>query len=89
MDKKFLIRGIIGYSDSYLLFLIHYFKVFRLNAILHDAAGAVRAHSGQRPCYFYMIGRGQNSCWPGHVTGVLFSVYVKLFLRSIFNSFDF
>ena len=40
-------------------------KLFRLHAILLDAAGA---HSGKRPSYFYKIRGGPNSCLPGHVT---------------------
>ena len=36
-----------------------------------------------------MIGRGPNSCLLGHVTGLLFCLYVKLILPSIFNSVDF
>ena len=36
-----------------------------------------------------MIGRGPNSCLLGHVTGILFCLYVKLFLPSILNSVDF
>ena len=89
MDQKFKFGGNIGYGDSYLVFLFHYFKVFRLHTMLHDAAGAVRAHSGKGPGYCYMIGRGPNSCLLGHVTGLLFCLYVKLFLPSIFNSLDF
>ena len=46
-------------------------------------------HSGKGPGYCYMIGRGPNSCLLGHVTGLLFCLYVKLFLPSIFNSVDF
>ena len=41
MDQKYKFRGTIGYGDSYLGFLSRHFKVFRLHAILHDAAGAV------------------------------------------------
>ena len=66
-----------------------HFNVFRLHAILHDAAGAVRARSGKGPGYCYMIGRGPNSCLLGHVTGLLFCLYVRLFLPSIFNFIDF
>ena len=84
--KKFKFDGTIGYGDSYLEFLFRHFKVFRLHAILHDAAGAVRAHSGKGLGYSYMIGRGSNSCLLGHVTGLLFCLYVKIFLPSIFNS---
>ena len=36
-----------------------------------------------------MIGRGPNSCLLGHVTGILFFLYVKIFLPSIFNSVDY
>ena len=36
-----------------------------------------------------MIGRGPKSCLLGHVTGLLYCLYVKLFLPSNFNSFDF
>ena len=45
MDQNFEFGGIIGYSDSYLEFFFHHFKVFRLHVKLHDTAGAVRAHS--------------------------------------------
>ena len=88
-DQTFKFGGTTGYGDSYLEFLFRHFKVFRLHAILHDAAGAVRAHSGKGPGYCYMIGRGLNSCLLGHVTGQLFCLYVELFLPSIFNFVDF
>ena len=89
MDQKFKYSGLIGYGSSHLDSVFRYSKVFRLHAILHDAAGAVWAQSGKRPGYCYMIGRGANSCLLGHVTGLLFCLYVKLFLPSIFNSVDF
>ena len=89
MDQKYKFGGTIGYGDSYLEFLFRRFKVFRLHAILHDAAGAVRAHSGKGPAYCYMIGRGPNSCLLAHLTGLLFCLYVKKFRPSIFNSVDF
>ena len=89
MEQKFEFGGTIGYGDSYLEFLFRLFKVFRLHAILHDAAGAVRAHSHKRPGYGYMIGRGPNACLLGHVTGLLFCPYGKILLPSIFNSVDF
>ena len=88
MDQNFKFGGTIGYGDSYLEFLFRHFKVFRLHGILHDAAGAVRAHSGKGPGYCYMIGRGPNSCSLGHVTVLLFCFYVKIFLPSIIISDD-
>ena len=89
MDQKFIFVGLIGYGNFYLDSGFRYSKVFRLHAILHDAVGAVRAQSGKRPGYCYMIGRELNSCLLGHVTGLLFCLYVKLFLPFNFNSVDF
>ena len=83
MDQKFRYRGTIGYGDSYLEFLFRLFKVFRLYAILLDAAGGVRAQSGKAPGYCYMMGRIPKSSSHGHVTGLLFCLLVKLFLPSI------
>ena len=89
MDQKFNSDGTIGYGDSYLDSVFRYSKVFRLHAILHDAAGAVRSHTGKGSGYCYMIGRGPNSCLLGHVTGLLFCLYVKIYLPAIINLFDF
>ena len=89
LDQEFNFGGTIGYGDSYLDVVFRYSKVFRLHAIIHDAAGAVRVHSGEGPGYCYMIGRGPNSCLLGHVTGLLFCLYVKIFLPSIFILIDF
>ena len=89
MDQKVKFDGIIGYGDSYLEFLFRHFKKFRLHAILNDAVGAVRAHSGGGTGYCDMIGRGRNLCLLGHVTGLPFCLYVKIFLPTIFKSVDF
>ena len=62
MDQHFPFGGLIGYGNSYLDSVFRYSKVFRLHAILHDAAGVVQTHSGKGPGYCYMIGRGPNSC---------------------------
>ena len=78
MDQKFKFGGLIGYGTSCMDSVFRYSKVFRLHAILHDAAGAVRAHRGKGHGYCYMIGRGPNSCLLGHVTGLLFCLYVTL-----------
>ena len=88
-DQKFEFGALIGYGVSYLDSVFHYSKVFRLHAILHDAAGAVRRHSGKGSGYCFMIGRGPNSCLLAHVNGLLDSIYVKIILPSFFNSVDF
>ena len=41
VDQKFELDGLIGYGNSYFHSVFRYSKVFRLHAILHDAAGAV------------------------------------------------
>ena len=89
MDQIFIFRGTNGYGDSYLDSVFPYSKVFRLHAKLHDAAGAVRLQTSKGPGYCYMTGRGPNYCLLGHVTGLLFCLYVKIFLPSIFNLIDF
>ena len=72
MDQSFNFGGTIGCGDSYIEFQFYRLKVFRLHAILHDAAGAVRAHGAKNPGYCYVSGRGSNLCRLGHVTGLLF-----------------
>ena len=89
MDQKCKFGGLIGYGNSYLDSVFRYSKVFRLLAKLHDAAAAVRAHSGKGPGYCYMIARGPNSCFLDHVTGLLFCLYAKLPLPSILKLTDF
>ena len=81
--------GKIGYRDSYLDYVFRYSKVFRKHAVLQYAAGAVQLQNRQGRGYCYMIRRGPNCCLPGHVTGLLFCLYVKIFVPSIFNSTDF
>ena len=85
---SFEFGGAIGYCDSYLEFSFRHFKVFRVHAMLHDAAGTVRAHSGKGSGYCQMIGRGPISCLFGHVSWLVSCLHVKLFMPSIFNSFD-
>ena len=77
IDQKYKFGGTIGYGNSYLELIFRHFKKLRLHAILHDAAGAVRAHSGKGPGYCYMIRRGPNSCSLGDVTGLLFFLLLR------------
>ena len=66
-DQKFKFGGLIGYGNSCLDSVFRYSNVFRLQAILHDANGAVRTHSGKGPGYCSMIARGPNTCLLGDV----------------------
>ena len=47
LDQKYQSGGTIGYGDSYVDSVFRYSEVFRLYAILHDAAGAVRLQTGE------------------------------------------
>ena len=89
VDQKFPLGGLIGHGNSCLDSILCYTKVFRLHALLHDGAGAVRSHTGKEPDYCYMFERRPNSCLLGLVTEFLFCHYVKVFVPSIFNSVDF
>ena len=80
LEQNFGFGGTIGYGNSYLDSVFRYSKVFRLHAILHDAAGAVRLQTGKGPGFCYMITRCPNCCLLGHVTGLIFCLYVKIFL---------
>ena len=89
MDQKISFCGLTGYRNSFSDCVFRYCKVFRLHAILHDAAGVVRSHIGKGPGYCNMIGRGPNSCLLSHVTELLVCLYVKIFLPTIFILVDF
>ena len=61
MEQKSKFCGTIGYGDLYLQFLFPHSEVFRLYAILHDAAGKVRSDTGTGPDSVTCFGRGPNS----------------------------
>ena len=47
MDQKFKFGGLIEYGNSCLDSVLRYSKVFRLHAIIRDAAGSVRLPTGK------------------------------------------
>ena len=51
-DQEFPFGGLIGYGDSHLDNIFRFSKVFRLHAILHDAASAV---------FFYTTAKVQDT----------------------------
>ena len=61
MDQKFKLGGLIGYGKSYLDSVFRYSKVFKLHAILQDAAGAVRPLHGTQNIYMEL--RGVVESW--------------------------
>ena len=90
MGQNFNFDRFIGYGESFLEITFCHSKVFRLHAILDDAAAALLSHSGKGSVYCYMmIGRRPILCPFGHLSTLLFCFYVKLSLFSCFKSFDF
>ena len=86
--KNFNLVEPLVMGDSYMDFVFCHSKVFKLQALLLDAAGAMQSHSGKCHGYFYMIRRGPNCFLLCHVTGLIFCLQVKPSLPIIFNCVD-
>ena len=63
-------------------------KVFKLNARPIDDAKAKRSHSGKGSGWCCWIRRLSKSCLKSHDTRLVFCLYVKRFLPSIFSSIN-
>ena len=88
INQKFPHGGLIGYGNSFLDFFFARLKVFRLHAILHDSAGAVKATTNKGPGYCYMLPNFPSSCFLGHLTGLIFCVFIKFYHTQIFKMLD-
>ena len=88
IDQKFPHEGRIGYGNSLLYFFFARSKIFRLHAILHDSAGAVKTTTDEGPGYCYMIPQFPSSCLLGHITGLFFCLYIKVHHHHIFKILD-
>ena len=88
MDQKFPFGGLIGYGNSCMDYFFANSKIFRLHAILHDSAGSVKSITKKGPGYCYVAPSLPSSCFLGHVTGLFFCLYVKLFASSVYALFD-
>ena len=71
--------GIIGIGNSRLDLFLKWSKIMRLHAILHDASGYMKNSHNLGPGYIYVLPCETNSCFLGHLTGVAFFLYLKLF----------
>ena len=80
--------GLIGIENSRLDNYLKVSKVLRLHAILHDAAGFIRGHYGQGPGYSYVIQCPINSCFIGHMSGIMFCLFQKIFRGNIFSCIE-
>ena len=88
INQKFPHGGLIGYGNSFLVFFFATLKVFRLHAILHDSAGAVKATTNKGPGYCYMLTNFPSSCFLGHLTGLIFCVFIKFYHPQFFKMLD-
>ena len=80
--------GTIGIGDSFLDTVFRHFKVFRLHAVLHDSAGALRSTYNKGPGYCYALDNSPvNSCFLGHVSGLLYCLCLKVF-SSYYNALE-
>ena len=79
MDQKYPFGGLIGYESSCMDYFFANSKIFRLHAILHDAAGSVNSTTYKGPGYCYVLPTFPSSCFLGHVTDCS-SVYMLKFL---------
>jgi hypothetical protein len=77
--------GTIGIGDSRLDKLFRHFKIFRLHAIMHDAAGHMRERYNVGPGYCYVLNHFPiNSCLIAHISGLAYCIYLKVF-SSFYN----
>ena len=88
MDQKFHFGGLIGFGNSSMDYFFAKSKIFSLHAILHDSAGSVKYTTKKGPGYCYVAPSLPNSCFLGHVTGLFFCLYVKIFASSVYALFD-
>lgn len=88
INKDYEYGGLIGYGDSLLDLILSDVKVLRMHAVLHDASGCVKTLYNEGPGYCYMLPNWPNSCFIGHVTGVIFCVYLKLVEKQTYEKFN-
>ena len=73
--------GLIGIDNSSLDKYLKSYKFLRLHAILHDASGfiAEHSHSQKGPDYSYVLPCPITNAYIGHMTGLMFCLFVKTF----------
>ena len=87
-DNDRIYGGIIGMDNSRLDYFLKHFKIFRMHAVLHDAAGYMREVHNTGPGYCYALENFPiNSCVLGHISGLMFCMWQKLF-NSLYKQFD-
>ena len=76
---------IIGIDNSSVDKYLKISSVLRLHAILQDAGGFLYEIYNQGPGYSYMLPWKSSNCFSGHLSGILFCLFLKIFHPSIFH----
>ena len=77
--------GLIGIDNSSLDTYLKSYNFLRLLAILHDASGFIAEHRQKGPGYSYVLPCPITNAYIGHMTGLMFCLFVKTFKRNLFN----
>ena len=77
--------GIIGIDNSSLDKYFNSFKILRLHAFLHDAAGFVHEFSEKGPGYSYVLPFPVTNEFLGCVPGLAFCLYAQTFKGRLFS----
>ena len=77
--------GIIGIDKSSVDKYLRISKHLRLHAILHNAGGIIYERYKQGPGYSCMLPWKSSNFFSGHLSGILFCLYLKVFHPSIFH----
>lgn len=80
INEKTPYGGFIGPGNSVLEKHFSKFKIVRLHAIIHDAFGYMKSTYNLGPgyCYALSIPIGSNSCYLGHITGLVCLTIIKI-----------
>ena len=88
MNQKIPSGGLIGYRNSCIDYFLHtpkFLDYMQFYMTLLDLWILLRKKC---PGYCYAAPRLPSSCFLGHVTGLLFCLYVKIFAPSVYALFD-
>ena len=92
VSQAYTYGGMVGYGNSiWMDATFGRMKIFRLHAAFHDAFGFMKSEFDEGPGYCYCIGGRYsvtNNFLLGHISGLLYWVFVLTFHRTCFDSFN-
>ena len=71
---------------------LNYFKLFRMHAVFHDAFGFMKSNFDLAPGYVYAVTEKPlfvNNMLLGHLSGLAYWLYLKLFQGTLYEQFAF